>query len=204
MSKIANHLTLRTFVIAVLVLLAGSGFAATEAPVLVREAEQISRTAPFRHLVVPGGKTMSVGMTNEIWRASRGASTAGAGTCRFAVTVTVSMLGSSAAIAVPAAAANNRPTVKIRVFIAAPLLVSNGAQGSAEPPLETCGRPEERLSAAKDSPRYLQSLEIRFAVPRRAARAIGRRRPRASCAASTRSSHAPACAASRDRKSAGR
>jgi alkylated DNA repair protein (DNA oxidative demethylase) len=40
------------------------GFAATEAPVLVREAEQISRTAPFRHLVVPGGKTMSVGMTN--------------------------------------------------------------------------------------------------------------------------------------------
>jgi len=42
-----------------------------------------------------------------------------------AVTVTVSMLGSSAASAVAAAAANNMPTVKIRsVFIAAPLFVS--------------------------------------------------------------------------------
>ena len=42
MSKIANHLTLRTFVIAVLILLAGSGFAATEAPELKQLRDQLN------------------------------------------------------------------------------------------------------------------------------------------------------------------
>jgi hypothetical protein len=43
------------------------------------------------------------------------------------VTVTVSMLGSSAAIAVAAAAATTLPAVNIRsVFIAVPLFVSMG------------------------------------------------------------------------------
>ena len=40
------------------------GFAAAEAPVLVAEVASIVQTAPFRHLVTPGGFTMSVGMTN--------------------------------------------------------------------------------------------------------------------------------------------
>lgn len=40
------------------------GFAAADAPALVDEVERIAQTAPFRHLVVPGGHTMSVAMTN--------------------------------------------------------------------------------------------------------------------------------------------
>ena len=40
------------------------GFARADAPSLVREIEGITQTAPFRHLVVPGGHTMSVAMTN--------------------------------------------------------------------------------------------------------------------------------------------
>lgn len=40
------------------------GFAYEDAPRLVREVEEIARAAPFRHLVVPGGRTMSVAMTN--------------------------------------------------------------------------------------------------------------------------------------------
>jgi alkylated DNA repair protein (DNA oxidative demethylase) len=39
-------------------------FASAEASELVREITRISKTAPFRHLVVPGGHTMSVAMTN--------------------------------------------------------------------------------------------------------------------------------------------
>jgi alkylated DNA repair protein (DNA oxidative demethylase) len=39
-------------------------FASADAPALVREIERIAETAPFRHLVVPGGHTMSVAMTN--------------------------------------------------------------------------------------------------------------------------------------------
>ena len=40
------------------------GFASSDAPALVREIERIAEAAPFRHLVVPGGHTMSVAMTN--------------------------------------------------------------------------------------------------------------------------------------------
>jgi alkylated DNA repair protein (DNA oxidative demethylase) len=40
------------------------GFAAEEAPKLVREVERIAQSSPFRHLVTPGGYTMSVAMTN--------------------------------------------------------------------------------------------------------------------------------------------
>src|SRR4051794_4298328 len=40
------------------------GFASGGAPALVREIERIAEAAPFRHLVVPGGHTMSVAMTN--------------------------------------------------------------------------------------------------------------------------------------------
>jgi DNA oxidative demethylase len=40
------------------------GFAAVDAPLLVEEAERIARSAPFRHLITPGGYTMSVAMTN--------------------------------------------------------------------------------------------------------------------------------------------
>jgi alkylated DNA repair protein (DNA oxidative demethylase) len=39
-------------------------FALADAPTLVAEAERVAQSAPFRHLVVPGGFTMSVGMTN--------------------------------------------------------------------------------------------------------------------------------------------
>src|SRR5262245_5241595 len=40
------------------------GFVAVEGPLLVEEAERVARSAPFRHLVTPGGYTMSVAMTN--------------------------------------------------------------------------------------------------------------------------------------------
>src|ERR1700732_3706661 len=40
------------------------GFATAEAPLLIEEVERIAQAAPFRHLVVPGGHTMSVAMTN--------------------------------------------------------------------------------------------------------------------------------------------
>jgi alkylated DNA repair protein (DNA oxidative demethylase) len=40
------------------------GFAAAEVPALVEEVARIARAAPFRHLVTPGGYTMSVAMTN--------------------------------------------------------------------------------------------------------------------------------------------
>lgn len=40
------------------------GFAAAEAPLLVQEVARIAEPAPFRHLVTPGGYTMSVAMTN--------------------------------------------------------------------------------------------------------------------------------------------
>jgi alkylated DNA repair protein (DNA oxidative demethylase) len=39
-------------------------FASADAPALVREIERIAEASPFRHLVVPGGHTMSVAMTN--------------------------------------------------------------------------------------------------------------------------------------------
>ena len=39
-------------------------FAFAEAPALVADAGQVAERAPFRHLVTPGGFTMSVGMTN--------------------------------------------------------------------------------------------------------------------------------------------
>src|SRR3954468_8678848 len=39
-------------------------FASADAPALAREIERIAEAAPFRHLVVPGGHTMSVAMTN--------------------------------------------------------------------------------------------------------------------------------------------
>src|SRR6185503_16908810 len=115
---------------------------------------------------------MSVGRTTEIWTAARGGNPSSAGTVawRFAVTVTVGTLGSSAAIATAAVAANSRPAVNIRsVFMAPPLSFpmddSNERQGRPFPPLETCGRAEERLSTAKDWPSYLQSLEIRMPLP---------------------------------------
>jgi len=40
------------------------GFATPQATKLVSEIVRIAETAPFRHLVVPGGHTMSVAMTN--------------------------------------------------------------------------------------------------------------------------------------------
>jgi alkylated DNA repair protein (DNA oxidative demethylase) len=40
------------------------GFAISQAPALLEEISGIERTAPFRHLVTPGGYTMSVAMTN--------------------------------------------------------------------------------------------------------------------------------------------
>jgi len=40
------------------------GFAAAEAPVLVDDVAHIAETAAFRHMVTPGGYTMSVAMTN--------------------------------------------------------------------------------------------------------------------------------------------
>lgn len=40
------------------------GFAAALAPALVEEVARIAQAAPFRHLVTPGGFTMSVAMTN--------------------------------------------------------------------------------------------------------------------------------------------
>lgn len=40
------------------------GFATSDAARLVDEVERISEAAPFRHLVTPGGYTMSVAMTN--------------------------------------------------------------------------------------------------------------------------------------------
>lgn len=40
------------------------GFASSEAPTLLEEVARIAEAAPFRHLVTPGGYTMSVAMTN--------------------------------------------------------------------------------------------------------------------------------------------
>ncbi len=40
------------------------GFATVEAAELVQEVDRVAQTAPFRHLVTPGGFTMSVAMTN--------------------------------------------------------------------------------------------------------------------------------------------
>jgi alkylated DNA repair protein (DNA oxidative demethylase) len=40
------------------------GFATAEAPALLEEVSRIAQAAPFRHLVTPGGYTMSVAMTN--------------------------------------------------------------------------------------------------------------------------------------------
>src|SRR5580658_4266629 len=40
------------------------GFATAEASALVEEVVRITQSAPFRHLVTPGGYTMSVAMTN--------------------------------------------------------------------------------------------------------------------------------------------
>ena len=40
------------------------GFAAVDEVLLIEEAERIARAAAFRHLVIPGGHTMSVAMTN--------------------------------------------------------------------------------------------------------------------------------------------
>jgi DNA oxidative demethylase len=40
------------------------GFAANQGPALLAAIEDIARAAPFRHLVTPGGWTMSVAMTN--------------------------------------------------------------------------------------------------------------------------------------------
>jgi alkylated DNA repair protein (DNA oxidative demethylase) len=40
------------------------GFAGPEAAALVEEVHRVAAAAPFRHLVVPGGHTMSVAMTN--------------------------------------------------------------------------------------------------------------------------------------------
>ena len=40
------------------------GFARREAPALLEQVARIAEAAPFRHLVVPGGHTMSVAMTN--------------------------------------------------------------------------------------------------------------------------------------------
>src|SRR3981189_3702904 len=40
------------------------GYVASDAPALLDEVARIAAAAPFRHLVVPGGHTMSVAMTN--------------------------------------------------------------------------------------------------------------------------------------------
>jgi alkylated DNA repair protein (DNA oxidative demethylase) len=40
------------------------GFAAAEALMLVEEVERIAQATAFRHMVTPGGYTMSVAMTN--------------------------------------------------------------------------------------------------------------------------------------------
>jgi alkylated DNA repair protein (DNA oxidative demethylase) len=40
------------------------GFACAGAPALLEEVARIAQAAPFRHLVTPGGRTMSVAMTN--------------------------------------------------------------------------------------------------------------------------------------------
>jgi DNA oxidative demethylase len=40
------------------------GFALSQAPALLEEVARIAEAAPFRHLVTPGGYTMSVAMTN--------------------------------------------------------------------------------------------------------------------------------------------
>ena len=40
------------------------GFVLAQAPALLEEVVQIAQAAPFRHLVTPGGYTMSVAMTN--------------------------------------------------------------------------------------------------------------------------------------------
>jgi alkylated DNA repair dioxygenase AlkB len=40
------------------------GFATAETPLLVEEVTRIAQAAAFRHLVTPGGYTMSVAMTN--------------------------------------------------------------------------------------------------------------------------------------------
>jgi hypothetical protein len=40
------------------------GFATAEAPLLVEEVARIAQAAAFRHLIMPGGYTMSVAMTN--------------------------------------------------------------------------------------------------------------------------------------------
>ena len=40
------------------------GFATSQAPALLEEVARIAQAAPFRHLVTPGGYTMSVAMTN--------------------------------------------------------------------------------------------------------------------------------------------
>jgi alkylated DNA repair protein (DNA oxidative demethylase) len=41
------------------------GFASSQAPALLEEVARIAEAAPFRHLVTPGGYTMSVAMTNS-------------------------------------------------------------------------------------------------------------------------------------------
>jgi DNA oxidative demethylase len=40
------------------------GFAAMSSATLVQEVEQMARRSPFRHMITPGGYTMSVAMTN--------------------------------------------------------------------------------------------------------------------------------------------
>jgi alkylated DNA repair protein (DNA oxidative demethylase) len=40
------------------------GFALAEAPALLEDVQRVAEAAPFRHLVTPGGYTMSVAMTN--------------------------------------------------------------------------------------------------------------------------------------------
>src|ERR1017187_6686378 len=40
------------------------GFATSEVPALLEQVARIAQVAPFRHLVTPGGYTMSVAMTN--------------------------------------------------------------------------------------------------------------------------------------------
>jgi len=40
------------------------GFAAEDAPMLLRDIQAVAAVAPFRHMVTPGGHRMSVAMTN--------------------------------------------------------------------------------------------------------------------------------------------
>src|SRR6267142_1209846 len=40
------------------------GFASAEVSLLLEEVSRVTQVAPFRHLVTPGGYTMSVAMTN--------------------------------------------------------------------------------------------------------------------------------------------